>query len=195
MPTKPKGVDFLFDRDEWRDAINHLSPRHKLYWRENFNFEPTIGKLYPDSLKFHPEITPKKNKFPDPPTAAQNKAFEDAIAMVMIDRGWMPAEDSTVNKRELKKAKPVEKGAAKGFVYFIRNQDLHKVGITLDLQRRLKELNPDEVINTVKCSNYEALELRIHKKFSKERVPQTEYFRLTDAQVSEVEQMMMAEVK
>ena len=33
-----------------------------------------------------------------------------------------------------------------GFVYLIRNKDLFKIGITICLQRRMKELKPDEVV-------------------------------------------------
>ena len=33
-----------------------------------------------------------------------------------------------------------------GFVYVIRKKDLYKIGITVSLKRRLKELKPDEVI-------------------------------------------------
>ena len=52
--------------------------------------------------------------------------------------------------------------------------------------RRLNELKPDEVINTVRCSNYETLEKQLHKKFKKQRIPQTEYFRLTQNLIQQV---------
>ena len=52
--------------------------------------------------------------------------------------------------------------------------------------RRLIELKPDEVINTVRCSNYETLEKQLHKKFKKQRIPQTEYFRLTQNLIQQV---------
>ena len=56
--------------------------------------------------------------------------------------------------------------------------------------RRLNELKPDEVINTVRCSNYETLEKQLHKKFKKQRIPQTEYFRLTQNLVQQVNEEM-----
>ena len=52
--------------------------------------------------------------------------------------------------------------------------------------RRLNELKPDEVINTVKCTNYETLEKQLHKKFKKQRILQTEYFRLSKNLVQQV---------
>ena len=74
----------------------------------------------------------------------------------------------------------------KGFVYLIRNDDIFKIGITDNLLRRFNQLKPDEVLNVVRCSNYETLEKDLHKKFKKNRIPQTEYFRLDNNQVEQV---------
>ena len=74
----------------------------------------------------------------------------------------------------------------KGFVYFIRNENIFKIGITDNLLRRFNQLKPDEVLNVVKCSNYETLEKELHKKFKNNRIPQTEYFRLNKNQIEEV---------
>ena len=46
----------------------------------------------------------------------------------------------------------------KGFVYLIRNDDIYKIGITDNLLRRFNQLKPDEVLNVVRCSNFESLE-------------------------------------
>ena len=56
--------------------------------------------------------------------------------------------------------------------------------------RRLNQLKPDEVINTVRCTNYETLEKQLHKKFKMHRIPQTEYFRLTQNLVQQVNEEM-----
>ncbi len=45
----------------------------------------------------------------------------------------------------------------KGFVYLIRNVDIYKFGISYNLLRRFNQLNPDEVLNIVRCSNFESL--------------------------------------
>ena len=74
----------------------------------------------------------------------------------------------------------------KGFVYFIRNQDIYKIGITDNLLRRFNQLKPDEVLNTVRCTNYESLEKELHNKFKRFRIPQTEYFRLNKNQIEQV---------
>lgn len=72
---------------------------------------------------------------------------------------------------------------SKGFVYLIRNDNIYKIGITDNLLRRFKQLKPDEVLNVVRCSNYESLEKELHKKFKECRIPQSEYFRLSKNQV------------
>ena len=63
-----------------------------------------------------------------------------------------------------------------GFVYFIRNQELVKIGITGNLLRRMAQLEPDEILNVVRCRNYQELEKDLHSLFKDERIPQTEYF-------------------
>ncbi|MDC0250875.1 GIY-YIG nuclease family protein [Synechococcus sp. AH-551-P21] len=78
-----------------------------------------------------------------------------------------------------------------GFVYFVRNGDLCKIGITENLLRRMDQLKPDEVLNVVRCSNYEELERTLHKLFRDVRLPQTEYFRLSDEQVQKVHRLIV----
>ena len=63
-------------------------------------------------------------------------------------------------------AEPVSKGSSSsildeikriedvpGFVYLIRNKDLYKIGITVSIKRRVKELKPDEVIAVKEAAN------------------------------------------
>ena len=47
--------------------------------------------------------------------------------------------------------------------YLIRNGDLHKIGRTKNIERRIKQLKPDEVIAKVKTSNYEKFERQLQK--------------------------------
>tara|TARA_Y100001968_G_scaffold310506_1_gene331519 strand:+ start:439 stop:1083 length:645 start_codon:yes stop_codon:yes gene_type:complete len=74
----------------------------------------------------------------------------------------------------------------KGFVYFIRNEEIYKIGITDNLLRRFTQIKPDEVLNVVRCTNYETLEKDLHKIFKANRIPQTEYFRLDKYQIEQV---------
>lgn len=77
-----------------------------------------------------------------------------------------------------------------GFVYFIRNGDLFKIGITENLLRRLGELQPDEVLNVVRCKNFQEVEKRLHSDFKEIRLPQTEYFRMREGNVLEVHRLL-----
>ena len=78
-----------------------------------------------------------------------------------------------------------------GFVYFVRNGDLFKIGLTENMLRRLKELAPDELLNVVRCSHFQEVERELHRRFKDDRLPQTEYFRLSDQQVRKVHQLMV----
>ena len=74
----------------------------------------------------------------------------------------------------------------KGFVYLIRNQDIFKIGITENLLNRMSQLDPDEIIDVIKCSNFRELEKDLHREYKDCRIPQTEYFRLDQNQIIEV---------
>ena len=72
-----------------------------------------------------------------------------------------------------------------GIIYLIRNGDLHKIGTTKNLQRRMKELKPDKIIRTLERTDYREIEKELHRKYKDVRLPQSEYFRLTESQLDE----------
>jgi hypothetical protein len=71
-----------------------------------------------------------------------------------------------------------------GYVYLVRNGDLHKIGRTDNLERRLQQLQPDEVIQVLETDRSRDLEHELHKEFQSKRLPQTEYFRLDEAEIN-----------
>ena len=71
----------------------------------------------------------------------------------------------------------------KGYIYFIRNKDLYKIGITRNFSQRMKALKPDEIIRVIKTNRYKELEKELHKRYKSVRIPQTEYFRLRKSMV------------
>lgn len=73
-----------------------------------------------------------------------------------------------------------------GWVYLIKNGDLYKIGITENLKQRLKQLKPGVLIQSQKSDRSRNIEYELHKLYKKCRIPQTEYFRLTPEQVSDV---------
>ena len=82
-----------------------------------------------------------------------------------------------------------------GFVYLIRNQDIYKIGITENLLNRMSQLEPDEIIDVIKCSNFREVEKDLHREYKDYRIPQTEYFRLTEKQVLEVSRKLKSMAK
>jgi hypothetical protein len=73
-----------------------------------------------------------------------------------------------------------------GTIYFIRNEDIYKIGVTNDLDRRMKELMPDEILAIQVTAYYLDYEKELHQKYSHCRIPQTEYFRLSPDEVNDV---------
>ena len=79
-----------------------------------------------------------------------------------------------------------------GFVYLIRNKALYKIGITISMKRRVKELKPDEVVAVKEAANMRGIEKLLHKRYKDRRIPQTEYFRLTPEEVDEASYLLGA---
>lgn len=88
---------------------------------------------------------------------------------IVVTKGIETGLDCTSDQADDKKA---------GFVYFIRNSDIYKIGITENLLRRMSELQPDEILNVVRCKNFQEIERSLHLNLKNVRIPQTEYFRL-----------------
>jgi len=47
----------------------------------------------------------------------------------------------------------------------MKNKDLYKISITRNLEQKMKQLKPDQIIKTVKTENYADLEKELHKKY------------------------------
>ena len=55
----------------------------------------------------------------------------------------------------------------------------------------MNRLNPDEILDSVRCKNYKGLEKDIHRNFKEEWIPQAEYFRLNKNQVNSIHKMFV----
>ena len=75
-----------------------------------------------------------------------------------------------------------------GWLYLIRNKDLYKIGITKNIEKRMRQLKPDNVISKLYTRDYQKLEKELHNRYKKFRIPQTEYFRLKDYHLKEIKQ-------
>ena len=119
----------------------------------------------------------------------------DIFIDVLVEEDEWPKGVLIDEKDPYEKFGKIDKNKKNGFVYFIRNDDIYKIGITDNLMRRMKELQADEIINSVKCINYEILEKDLHQEFKKYRIPQSEYFRLTPELVQKVNEKMIKGAK
>ena len=119
------------------------------------------------------------------------KEIEQAIVRAATAQGSFPESALYGGKEAIEQRKAIEKSTREfGFVYFIRNDDIYKIGVTDNLLRRMKELKPDEILNSVRCGNYQKIEKKLHVHFKHKRIPQTEYFRLDIAGIEEVHSLM-----
>ena len=112
----------------------------------------------------------------------------DEQKIVPLSDPFLSKEDSFEQEEIFEEINDVEIG----FVYFIRNDDIFKIGMTQNLLRRMQQLQPDEILDSIRCSNYLELEKKLHSKFADCRIPQTEYFRLSPSQISEVHKIIRA---
>ena len=75
-----------------------------------------------------------------------------------------------------------------GWLYLIRNRDLYKIGITKNLENRMRQLKPDNIVAKLYTRDYINLEKELHSRYRKYRIPQTEYFRLENHHIKEIQQ-------
>ena len=156
-----------------------------------------IGSSFPSYFTEKGKLSQvKKKALEEGITSDEIKEIEKAIIRVAIQEGIMPEttlyeeEHVVVVQSQQNTISNTHLTDSFGFVYFIRNQDIYKIGITDNLLRRIGELKPDEIINVVRCINYKELEKKLHSKFKSNRIPQTEYFRLDQGEVSLVNELM-----
>ena len=83
-----------------------------------------------------------------------------------------------------------------GYVYIIlhKESNLYKIGRTINKERRFKELEvgtSTKLINSYRVFNHKAVEKLCHKMFADKRLPQTEYFKLTEKDLSAIELVLL----
>ncbi len=72
-----------------------------------------------------------------------------------------------------------------GHVYLIRVGELYRIGTTDNLEKKLKKLNPDELLSSIITKEPETLKARLLRKYKYQRIPETGYLKLTKRQLSE----------
>jgi len=71
-----------------------------------------------------------------------------------------------------------------GFVYLMKNGDLYKLGCTTNLQSEISKMKPGEIISSYKTNDPKSFEVRLLRLYKKKRIPDTNYFRLSESEVN-----------
>ena len=69
------------------------------------------------------------------------------------------------------------------FVYLMKNGDLYKLGCTSDLKSEASKMKPGEIISTFKTNDPKSFQVRLLRLYKKKRIPDTNYFRLSESEV------------
>ena len=194
-------MEFLIDKKFWNKVMKKINvPSVVLEMKEELKHEKHVGTgiKIDFELEFFSKVAIAGGFFKEQCEA--DHAFVDiskknqilvekAMLEVLIETQGLSEKIQYSNNGKMEyiieQYEPIN-SLEKGFVYFIRNEEIYKIGITDNLLRRFNQLKPDEVLNVVRCSNFESLEKELHKKFKEFRIPQTEYFRLSKNQIEQV---------
>ena len=71
-----------------------------------------------------------------------------------------------------------------GFVYLMKNGDLYKLGCTTNLKSEASKMKPGEIVSSFKTSDPKSFEVRLLRLYKKKRIPDTNYFRLSESEVN-----------
>ena len=69
------------------------------------------------------------------------------------------------------------------FVYLMKNGDLYKLGCTSNLESEASKMKPGIIISSFKTNDPKSFEVRLLRLYKKRRIPDTNYFRLSEAEV------------
>ena len=71
-----------------------------------------------------------------------------------------------------------------GFVYLMKNGELYKLGCTTNLKSEASKMKPGEIISSFKTNDPKSFEVRLLRLYKKKRIPDTNYFRLSESEVN-----------
>ena len=71
-----------------------------------------------------------------------------------------------------------------GFVYLMKNGDLYKLGCTTNLKSEASKMKPGEIISSFPTNDPKSFEVRLLRLYKKKRIPDTNYFRLSESEVN-----------
>ena len=178
MPRK-KNIDVMWKKEYWERILEPMPPKKRIQVERWFIFDRFVITIehYPPNVNIPINLksigrTKAKKIMQDLMSEGKSisainseltrtdkyikKYLQDNHELfnkVLVEEGIWPKDDTNMYEKFGPKISDIKYG----FVYFIKNEDIYKIGITDNLMRRLNQLKPDEVINTVRCANYETL--------------------------------------
>ncbi len=69
------------------------------------------------------------------------------------------------------------------FIYLMKNGDLYKLGCTRNLESEAIKLKPGKIISSCEAIEPKAFEARLLRLYKRKRIPDTNYFRLSEKEV------------
>ena len=69
------------------------------------------------------------------------------------------------------------------FVYLMKNGDLYKLGCTRNLESEASKMKPGQIISSFETKEPRSFEARLLRLYKKKRIPDTNYFRLSESEV------------
>ena len=69
------------------------------------------------------------------------------------------------------------------FVYLMKNGDLYKLGCTSNLENEASKMKPGKIISSLEIDDSKSFEARLLRLYKKKRIPDTNYFRLSESEV------------
>ena len=82
-----------------------------------------------------------------------------------------------------------------GFVYLMKNGDLYKIGSTSNLKSEANKMRPGKIISFFKTNDPRSFEVRLLRFYKKKRIPDTNYFRLSESEVNNCKQHLEGKSK
>lgn len=76
------------------------------------------------------------------------------------------------------------------FVYLFKNGDLYNIGCTNNIDRKKQNLKPGNLIATMKSDESDVICKQLQSIYQEERLPSSEYFRLSKSQASECKRQL-----
>ena len=71
------------------------------------------------------------------------------------------------------------------FIYLTRKGDLYKISHTKNIDKEMKKIKPDQIIAKMEIEKPEVFEARLYRRYKSGRLPDSDYFNLTESQVED----------